>query len=62
MCSPCIILTHKNRVGVDGGGGKKQTGSINVITVNCVFGKGKKCNRGKTRVIYILYRIRRVRG
>jgi len=23
MCSPCIILTHINRVGVDGGGGGK---------------------------------------
>jgi len=64
MCSPCIILTHTNRVGADGGGGKKQTGSINVITINCMFGEGKKCNRRKTRVIYISYliRIRRVGG
>lgn len=50
MCSPCIILTHTKRGGgVDGRGGKKQTGSINVITINCVFGEGKKCNRRKTR-------------
>jgi len=52
VCSPCIILTHKNSCGGEGEGRKKQTGSINVITINCELDEGKKCNRRKTRVIY----------